>query len=210
MARNSSGSKNQPHYATSGAPDDAADLTEVSDYAAANGNRKVGLNADRLALSGADRWEGLEFYETDTRITWYYTADGWKPRPIVLFRGPINAQQTGVSGTLTLIWSSSPTVAVGSIMASSTQFTLPVGGLYRITVGLYTTGVVSRQALVSLNGATGNRIGAASGAAGAPSNLAVADIEQFSAGDVIRLQVLDAAAGLLVLAGSWASIELIG
>ena len=55
MARNSSGSKNQPHYSSSGAPDDAADLTEVADYAAAVGNRKAGTNADRLALSGADK-----------------------------------------------------------------------------------------------------------------------------------------------------------
>jgi hypothetical protein len=77
MARDSSGSQNQPHYSSSGVSSQAADLTEVSDFAAANGNRKKGTASQRAALTGADVWVGLEFYETDTALTWLYTSSGW-------------------------------------------------------------------------------------------------------------------------------------
>lgn len=93
MARDSSGTKNQPHYSGTGAPSDAADLTEVADYAAAVGNRKSGTASQRSGLSGADLWVGLEFYETDTGATYIYTASGW---------AVLSATTVVASGTLTL------------------------------------------------------------------------------------------------------------
>lgn len=76
MAADSHGPKNEPQYAAAGAPADAADLTEVAAYAAKVGNRKVGLASDRAALTGADLWNGLEFFETDSGSTYEYN-NGW-------------------------------------------------------------------------------------------------------------------------------------
>lgn len=78
MARDSSGSKNEPQYSANGQPADAADLTEIAKYAADNGNRKALTSAQRAALSGADRWVGLEVYETDTGLVYEYTTAGWR------------------------------------------------------------------------------------------------------------------------------------
>lgn len=79
MARDSSGTKNQPLYTGAGAPSTAADQSEISNYAANVGNRKAGLGGStRTSLTGADVWVGLEYYETDTGYTYTYTATGWR------------------------------------------------------------------------------------------------------------------------------------
>jgi len=77
MARDSSGAKNQPQYANTGTPADAADLSEIANFAAAVGNRKVGTSGERTALGGADVWAGLVFSETDTGIDYRYNGTGW-------------------------------------------------------------------------------------------------------------------------------------
>jgi hypothetical protein len=80
VAHDSFGTKNQPQYAATGAPADAADLSELANYAALVGNRKVGTHSQRTALAGGDIWPGLRFFETDTLIE-FLTEDGsaWKP-----------------------------------------------------------------------------------------------------------------------------------
>lgn len=66
MAVDSLGTKNQPQFDGGASSNLAADLTAIADYAAAVGNRKAGTHSARLALSGADVWEGLDYQETDT------------------------------------------------------------------------------------------------------------------------------------------------
>lgn len=77
MASSSKGAKNQPHFAESDAPDVAGNPTEVSDYAAEVGNRKVGLSTDRTGLTGSDVWDGLEFLETDNGDRWVHLNGSW-------------------------------------------------------------------------------------------------------------------------------------
>lgn len=77
MARDSTGLRGQPIYDPNGAPSDAADLTEVAQYASDVGNRKAMTKTLRQALSGSGRWVGLTVYETDTGDEWTYTATGW-------------------------------------------------------------------------------------------------------------------------------------
>jgi len=77
LAADSRGTKNEPQYAETGASDDAADLTEIAAYAAKVGNRRVDTNAVRNSLTGADLWNGLEFLETDTGLTYLY-SNGWQ------------------------------------------------------------------------------------------------------------------------------------
>lgn len=76
MAATSYGSKNQPHFGEGDTPDIAGNPTAVADYAANVGNRKAGLASARTALTGADVWDGLEFFETDTGSTYVYQG-GW-------------------------------------------------------------------------------------------------------------------------------------
>lgn len=77
MARDSSGTKNEPQYAATGAPADAADLTELGVYAALVGNHKILTATQRAGLTGADRWVGLFVTESDTGDTYQYTSGGW-------------------------------------------------------------------------------------------------------------------------------------
>ncbi|QUW18901.1 hypothetical protein [Agrococcus sp. Marseille-Q4369] len=73
------GPKGFPKYG----PDSNAELwpklQEVGEFAGAVGNRRVGTKADRAALSvsttaAEQAWRGLEFYETDTGITYLCVA----------------------------------------------------------------------------------------------------------------------------------------
>lgn len=77
MARDTSGAKNQPQYSPNGAPSDAADLSEVANYAALVGNTKTMTEAERVNLSGADLWDGLEVRTTDTLLRWMRAGGQW-------------------------------------------------------------------------------------------------------------------------------------
>lgn len=72
------GPKNEPRFSESGAPEIGTDNTIVAAYAALVGNKKGGTDADRLALTGKDLWEGLFWQNSDgTKTTWLYTAGTW-------------------------------------------------------------------------------------------------------------------------------------
>jgi hypothetical protein len=119
------GPKNEPQYSGAGVPADAADLTEVAAYAAKVGNRRSDLDSVRTGLTGADLWDGLQFYATDTGATWLYKgvsgSGSWVRRNVtmlgqntiatqpVLPASPtwldlctVNATSTG--GTVTVDW----------------------------------------------------------------------------------------------------------
>lgn len=102
MARDSSGSKNQPHYANPGVPADAADMSEIADYAATIGNTRADTNAVRLGLTGSDLWDGLAFAETDTTITYLRVAGTWVPwlSPWITYTPTVTGITLGTGGTL--------------------------------------------------------------------------------------------------------------
>lgn len=125
MARDSSGSHNEPVYLGSGAPATAADLNEVVAFAKATGNTKSGTAADRAALTGADVWDGLLFTETDTGRVALRLSGAW----IVISSG---ADSVHLSGFINLS-SASTSPATGS-------FTLPVAFAdtsYNVVFGVY-------------------------------------------------------------------------
>lgn len=105
MARDTSGSKNQPQYVNGGVSAQAADLTEVALYASLIGNRKIGpttgtatgpggMNTGRTTSSGADVWEGLEWHDTTDGNTYKYLSGSW-----VLVFGDTGWSTLTVSGT---------------------------------------------------------------------------------------------------------------
>lgn len=77
MARDSSGSHNEPIYLGSGAPATAADQNEIVTFAKKLANGYADTNSVRTALAGADLWDGLLFYETDTDRTYQRKSAGW-------------------------------------------------------------------------------------------------------------------------------------
>lgn len=102
MAHDSLGTKNQPQYSAAGVPADAADLSEVANYSAKVGNRKIGVASTRAGLTGNDVWPGLEFYETDTDNTYRYRTSGWYRMGGGTFHGSRTGQEIG-SGTVSTI-----------------------------------------------------------------------------------------------------------
>ena len=71
------GSKNQPQYLGTGAPSTASDMNALANYAAKVGNVRVDTNANRLAATGLDVWEGLQWYDTDEKVLYEYSAGAW-------------------------------------------------------------------------------------------------------------------------------------
>lgn len=101
MARDSSGSHNEPVYLGTGAPATAADMNEIVAFAKMLGNVKVGTSAARVALTGADLWAGLSFFEADTTTLYLYDGAAWR-----------------------LVWEDTGWVTSGLTIATGTGFSL--------------------------------------------------------------------------------------
>lgn len=107
------------------APTIVADLTGMRDAIVRRGNRMAEPSSVRAALTSAERWPGLEFFETDTGRSYRVTADGtgWvettEPKANTTFgkRGTVpslvpglqvrafsGAVATGASGTVELAY----------------------------------------------------------------------------------------------------------
>lgn len=81
MALDSYGAQNQPLFSETGAPQIGTDLSLISNYAAEVGNRKVGTTAQRNALTGADRWTGLAFWDTTLNYEFIWDGSAWAGTP---------------------------------------------------------------------------------------------------------------------------------
>lgn len=77
MAVDSRGPRNAPVFSANGASDDAADLTTLGQYAADVGTRRSGTSDERKNLDSAWMFDGLEFYETDTKSTYVVDGGAW-------------------------------------------------------------------------------------------------------------------------------------
>lgn len=77
MAVDSRGPRNAPVFSANGASDDAADLTTLGQYIADVGTRRTGTKDDRTNLDPAWLFDGLEFYETDTKATYVVDGGAW-------------------------------------------------------------------------------------------------------------------------------------
>jgi len=75
------GPKGQPRFPATDAPDLGVDEEIVADYAAKVGNRRVGTTAERNAAAGADLWEGLEWYDTTLKKTFWNISGVWSDHP---------------------------------------------------------------------------------------------------------------------------------
>lgn len=99
------GPKGRPKFLAGGGFEDWVDLEAVGSYAGDVGNRKVGTAARRAALStstaAADQvWQGLEYEETDTGLTWLCTAISPSVAWSVVSRPNINNTTFALVGAL--------------------------------------------------------------------------------------------------------------
>ncbi len=105
MASNSNGPRNQPVYDENGTPANGADMTQVAQFASDVGTRRADTSSERNALAGADLFDGLAFYETDTGALYVYNG-GWSrvSSPLTSWAPRIGADTNpnlGTSGTAT-------------------------------------------------------------------------------------------------------------
>lgn len=131
------GPKGQPRFDINDDPDFAADLTTVSEFAAQVGNRKAGTAAERQALSGTDSWPGMQFYETDTGVTYVYTSTGAVIAAPVLPR--LRMQRPAAAGIQANAWqsvgmSSNAQEGGGGFTGGGASFQVPVTGRYMVNL----------------------------------------------------------------------------
>lgn len=88
---------------------------------------RVGLNADRTALTGADLFEGLRFYATDTDLEWFYNGSLWRLTP-------------GYIGKVTQTANQGFTATPTSLPGMSLSVTIAASSTLRITAVTHTTG----------------------------------------------------------------------
>lgn len=132
MAVDSRGAKNEPQFSDSGAPDIGVDPSAVAEYAAKVGNRRVGSTAERLAATGADLWQGLEWYDTTENRIYEYNS-GWV-RLLRFNFGYFSGSSNG-SGLITVSHGlpSTPVVAFADDDYSTTDPTFPLRKVKRVT-----------------------------------------------------------------------------
>jgi len=78
MASESTGNRDQPYFASNGAPAIDVDPGIVSDFAAEVGTRRTGTKAEREALSGKKIFEGLAFGDTSLKAEFKVIDGSWK------------------------------------------------------------------------------------------------------------------------------------
>lgn len=60
-------------------PNTVGDFNANREYAELVGNRKIGTTAERDAATGNKVWQGLEWFDTDLKRTFYYDeTNGWE------------------------------------------------------------------------------------------------------------------------------------
>jgi hypothetical protein len=112
MANDSTGAYGEPQYSASGAPADAADLSQIATYAAYHGTRIIDTTTARTAAIGtAGVRTGMLWRDTTDGNLYEYQAGGWVliSSPLTAFTPVLGATTTnpnlGTSGTATGFYS---------------------------------------------------------------------------------------------------------
>lgn len=122
MARDSSGSQNQPQYSSTGVPADAADLSELGNYAALVGNRKTGTTSQRNTATGADVWEGLLWGDTTDKKEYKYTSGGWVYAAPVQWFGQVSVTLNATNGVTQVVNFPAGLFTVAPLVFATLQF----------------------------------------------------------------------------------------
>lgn len=199
MAATSYGTQNQPQWASTATPDIAADLSTLGNYAAKIGNRRADLSTVRTSLTGADVWEGLEFYETDTYLTYIYHSNAWMVQTARVGGSVKRSAGTATFSATTwtplnntTYWVTDQAVT-GGMAAFNGTWVAPLAGLYDVRLGIQLDTTVT--AILALKK---NDSGASStGNIGASSGTGLASFTALSVSKLIRLNAGDYVTGAL-------------
>lgn len=137
MAQDYYGDKNQPQYSEAGAPQLATDLSQVSNYAATVGNRKIGTTAQRTALTGNDRWLGMAFWDTTLNFEFYWDGAAWAGQPVYI--SDASPDFTMASGWTV---SNSQWVVCGAMISFRANVTKATSGITGTTSGNITNNLI--------------------------------------------------------------------
>lgn len=193
------GTHNEPQWATTATPAIAADLTALGAYAATVGNRRVGASTVRTGLAGSDLWEGLEFCETDTGITYIYHSSAWVVQTVRAGGSVKRSNGTATFSattwtplTNTAYWAADQAVT-GGLAAFNGTWVAPLAGLYDVRLGIQLDSTVTAILALKKNDNTGS----STGNIGAASGTGLASFTALSVSKLIRLNVGDYVAGAL-------------
>lgn len=162
MSVSSRGSHGEPQFVSSGnLPTFPADLTEVSNFARLVGNRKVGTSSERTALTGSALWNGLEFHETDTGLSYHRQAGGWIRQPsglngIILKSGVSNVTTNGSGDGSISFPSAFPAQFTFALMQDALASMGPGAIDYRVNIAASTTTTLNFRAYNSVGDALPN------------------------------------------------------
>lgn len=143
MATQSTGTHNQPQFTEAGTMDIGTDLTAVSQYMALVGNRKYGTTGERLALTGAARWDGLQFFDTDLDHAFVWNGSSWDA-------GPVYISDASAYVTMSANWSltNAQMVLDGAFISWRVKFNRTTS-----TVGSTASGNITNVDILTLNDA---------------------------------------------------------
>lgn len=181
--------------------------------------RKIGTNAQRLALVSAAMFDGLEWWCTDTRLNWLRINNQWVVKNASGYVVK-DVTQNGTTSAAHITWAASQANIkhddAGFFSTTATDtINFPYTGRYKISANIGSTGIPARNVhLFTRAGGTGTpssvlSVGAV-GAAGAPTTVTISEVEVYvTAGDNAYLDVTDAAAGSSLFS-CWLRIEYLG
>ncbi|WP_439592382.1 hypothetical protein [Microbacterium sp.] len=178
-------------------PQTVVDLQAGVDYTKKYAFRRAGTASARSGLAPGEIWDGLEFYETDTELTFEYDGSGWNRRsPALLAIETANTQTltSGAYADVVFTGQTPATIGVGlSIVPATGIVTCSLAGLYRIfgAVTFALGGSASTHALaVSINGSTTYSRQASSNASAVAETVDVEAFLQLNANDTVKLRAI--------------------
>lgn len=137
MAVDDRGERNRPIYAGAGAPADAEDLTYLGKLATDLGTRRAGTSAARKALEAEWLFEGLQWFETDTGLTYVRTTTAWVLVTLVAPR--LRMTRPGDAGIQATTWTAVNMSAAsqdidGFFGGGGSAFTVPMTARYLVNL----------------------------------------------------------------------------
>lgn len=175
---------------------ESASATEI---AAIPSTYRVGTNAQRLAIPVAQRFEGLKFYATDTRIEWLYTNNAWRGDRGLFYTERSAAQPLSSGWNIMNAGLGTPNYNdIGTWSAGA--LTIARSGVYRYSAAVdlgsasnpMSTQITKNSTAPDSSGTIGRSFLTASGL-----NVPIAGVSALATGDVIRLLVFTSAANNL-------------
>jgi hypothetical protein len=143
----SQGERGRYIFTNQGASADAEDLSLLGELITDLGTRRVGTSADRLTLDPIWLFPGLEWFETDTGLTYAYSSTGWalafNALPRLRLQRPAAGAIPGDGTWRTVGMQTFQQENGSSFFTGSSSFTVAVTGRFAVRLGANASNVAA-------------------------------------------------------------------